>query len=285
MIRLQTGERQTVAQYIHSICGISLDASKDYLIESRLNRIAVELGCHTFNDLVSQARSDASGAIRRQIINEITTGETLFFRDSAPFEVLRHKILPELIDRRTRPGASIPIRIWSAACSTGQEIYSIAMLLKDLLGDTGRYNIRLVGTDISDQAVARASEGVFSDIEMARGLPEAFRERFFARHPRGWKIRDEIRAMASFRKMNLMEDLAALGKFDVVFCRNVAIYFSESDKAKLFRGIEQRMESDGYLMIGSMESLTAVSPQFEAKRHLRGVYYQLRGGARPGGRV
>lgn len=284
MIKLQSGERQTVTQYIHSVCGITLDASKDYLIENRLSHVLTDLACTSFTDLISRSRRDATGALQRRIVNEITTGETLFFRDSAPFDLLRHKIIPEIIDRRSRPGLAVPIRIWSAACSTGQEVYSIAMTLKDVLGDSGRYQIRLIGTDISDQAIARASEGVFSEIEISRGLPDSFREKYFTRHARGWKVRDEIRALAAFRKMNLFDDLSGLGKFDVVFCRNVAIYFNESDKANLFHRIGQRMESDACLVVGSMESLTAVSPQFEAKRHLRCVYYQLQGGSRPGGK-
>jgi chemotaxis protein methyltransferase CheR len=194
--------------------------------------------------------------------------------------VARFKIIPEIVDRRKRSGLIVPIRIWSAACSTGQEIYSIAMVLRELLGDLSAYNIRLVGTDISDVAVTRASAGVFSQIEIDRGLSEAARQRSFTPHPGGWKIRDEIRAMASFRTLNLMEDFSSLGKFDVVFCRNVAIYFNDRDRTSLFNRIERRMENDGYLVVGSMESLSAVCPQFESKRHLRSVFYQSRNAAR-----
>jgi chemotaxis protein methyltransferase CheR len=276
MIKLLADERQAVAQYIHSICAITLDQSKDYLIESRLSGLMAETGCSSFAQLVSRSRSDLSGALERRIIDEITTGETLFFRDSSPFDLLRFQIIPEIIDRRTRSGLAVPIRIWSAACSTGQEIYSIAIVLKELLGDLSRYSIRLVGTDISDQAVKRASDGVFSQIEITRGLPDATRDKFFMPHRSGWKIRDEIRAMASFRKLNLMDDFSSLGKFDIVFCRNVAIYFNEHDRASLFNRIGHRLESDGSLVIGSMESLTSISPQFESKRHLRSVFYQIR---------
>jgi chemotaxis protein methyltransferase CheR len=277
MIKLLPEERQNVAQYIHSICAITLDQSKDYLIESRLSAVMEELKCTSFTQLVSRARSESNGALKRRIVDEITTGETLFFRDSSPFDLLRFKIIPELIDRRARSNVAVPIRIWSAACSTGQEIYSIAMVLRELLGDLNGYNIRLLGTDISDQAVARASEAIFSQVEIARGLTDAAREKSFLPHARGWKIRDEIRAMVSFRKLNLMEDFSSVGKFDIVFCRNVAIYFTERDRASLFNRIEQRLERDGYLVIGSMESLSAISPQFESKRHLRSVFYQTKG--------
>jgi len=276
MIRLLPEERETVAQYIHAICAITLDHSKDYLIEGRLSGLIEETGCNSFSQLISRARADVHGAVKRRIIDEITTNETLFFRDTSPFELLRHKIVPEIIDRRSRSSLAIPMRIWSAACSTGQELYSIAIILREMLGDPNRYNIRLVGTDISDQAIARASEGVFSQVEIVRGLNDAARDRSFNSHPRGWKIRDEVRAMVSFRRMNLMEDFASLGRFDVVFCRNVAIYFSEADRTSLFNRIEQCLEPDGYLIIGAMESLSGICPQFESKRHLRSVYYQVR---------
>jgi len=276
LIKLLPQERQSVAQYIHSICAINLDASKDYLIESRLSGVLQEMSCSSFSELLSRAKSDVGGVVKRRIIDEITTNETLFFRDSSPFYLLRFKVVPEIIDRRSRFGPPMPIRIWSAACSTGQEIYSIAIVLKEMLGDLSRYNIRLVGTDIADQAVARASAGIFSQIEMARGLSDAAREKYFTPHPKGWKIRDEIRAMASFQKMNLMEDFSSLGKFDIVFCRNVAIYFNDRDRVSLFDRIRQRMDPEGYLVIGSMEALSAANPQFEPKRHLRSVYYQIR---------
>jgi chemotaxis protein methyltransferase CheR len=280
MIKLLPEERQAVAQYIHSICAITLDQSKDYLIEGRLSTLMEETRCTSFAQLVSHSKSDVNGAVKRRIIDEITTGETLFFRDMSPFDLLRFKIVPEIIDRRKRSGAVVPIRIWSAACSTGQEIYSIAIVLKELLGDLSGYNIRMVGTDISDLAVSRASQGVYSQIEMARGLTDASREKSFSPHAGGWKIRDEIRSMATFKKLNLMEDFTSLGKFDIVFCRNVAIYFNERDRTSLFNRIERRMENDGYLVVGSMESLSAICPQFESKRHLRSVYYQTRAAAR-----
>jgi len=146
--------------------------------------------------------------------------------------------------------------------------------LKELLGDTDRYGVRLFGTDISDEAVARASKGLFGPVEISRGLSEEMRARYFHAQPGGWHIRDEIRAMATFRKLNLMQDFSALGKFDVIFCRNVAIYFNDADRRILFQRMERALEPDGCLLIGSMESLSGVAPQFESKRHLRSVFYQ-----------
>jgi chemotaxis protein methyltransferase CheR len=275
MIRLQPEEHKSLAQYVYSLCAVTLDESKGYLIESRLASLLVDSGCLSYAALLQRAKSDPTRAIERKIIDAITTNETSFFRDTSPFDLLRHKIIPDLIDRRARTGAA-RIRIWSAACSTGQELYSIAILLKELLGDPDRYGIRLVGTDISDDVVARASRGVFSPIEISRGLSDAQRERYFVPHAAGWQIRDEIRAMASFKKLNLMADFSALGRFDVIFCRNVAIYFNERDRISLFARIERALEPGGYLLIGAMESLNGVGPQFESQRHLRSTYYQTK---------
>jgi chemotaxis protein methyltransferase CheR len=279
VIKLLAEEHKLLAQYIYSLCAVTLDESKAYLIEGRLGRLVEETSSGSYSGLLLRAKSDSSHAIDRRIVDAITTNETLFFRDTAPFELLRHKIIPELVDRRARTG-SARIRIWSAACSTGQELYSIAILLKELLGDPDRYGVRLLGTDISDDAVARASRGLFSQVEISRGLSESQRSRYFDPAPGGWKIRDEIRAMASFKKLNLMADFSSLGRFDVIFCRNVAIYFTEQDRISLFGRMGRAVETDGYLVIGAMESLTGICPQFESKRHLRSVFYQLRAPAR-----
>ncbi len=271
---LGTDERKLLANYIYSVCGIDLDHTKHYLIESRLRALVAQTGSGTYSELYNKARSDRSGALERAIIDAVTTGETLFFRDRAPFDLLRHKILPELIDRRTRssPG-KIPVRIWSAACSSGQEVYSIAIVLRELLGSSNKYEIRLLGTDISSQAVARASLAVYTDIEAERGLPEDARMRYFVRRGPSWQIRDEIRAMASFRQVNLMRDFSMLGQFDVIFCRNVAIYFQETDKASLFARLAKSLPEDGALIIGATETLNGHSG-FEQRRYMRSVFYQ-----------
>lgn len=279
MIRLPPEEFPAWSRYIYSLCGVYLEATKAYLIETRLSPLLETVQCRNYADLFLKARSDSTGALPRKIVDAITTGETSFFRDASPFELLQHKILPELIDRRTaRAGGSgqIPIRIWSAACSTGQEVYSIAMVLKELQLNTPRYALRLLGTDISDKAVATASRGTFGKIEIERGLPPETLRRHFEPNCSTWKIKDEIRAMAAFRTFNLMGDLRTLGRFDIIFCRNVAIYFTESDRAALFARMAAVLEPDGYLIIGSTESIAGLCPMFESKRYLRSTFYQLR---------
>jgi len=276
MIKIKPNEIKSVAQYIYDISGIFLDSNKTYLFETRLSTVAEELGCSTFSELYAKARSDSSKNIERKIIDAISTNETLFFRDKGPFELLQHKLLPEIIDARTAKSSGLKssIKIWSAASSTGQELYSIAIVIKELISDLSRFNFKLLGTDISDNAIAQASYGKYNKFEIERGLPKAQLQRYFTPAGEFWKIKDEIRAMVNFRKLNLMAPFGGLGKFDIIFCRNVAIYFTLEDRKKLFNKLADSLADDGFLVIGSTESLTGVSPRFVPKRHLRSIFYQ-----------
>ena len=279
MTKITSDEIKILSKYIYLISGISLDEKKAYLIETRLSGIIEKEGCKSYADLYYKAKADSTKALERKIVNAVTTNETLFFRDSAPFDMFRHKIMPDLIDKRSATSKGImpvTIKIWSAACSTGQEIYSLAIILKELLKDLNKYNLRLLGTDISDEAVARASYGRYNKFEIERGLDKSKLMMYFNQNSNYWKIRDDIRAMVMFKKMNLMEPFAGLGKFDIIFCRNVAIYFNLEDRKRLFERIAGVMEPDGYLIIGSTESLTGICTLFEPQRHLRSVFYQLK---------
>lgn len=279
MIKIQAEETRALSQYVYSLCGVFLDETKGYLLESRLAPLLHETACRSFSELHLKARADTTRAIPRKIVDAVTTGETSFFRDTSPFDLLQFKLLPELIDRRkvaTPPRSPIPLRIWSAACSSGQEVYTTAMILKEMLGNLDKYNIHLLGTDVSDQAITRASYGSFNTSEVERGLTQDRLHRHFHPAQNGWKVRDELRAMVSFKKLNLMEDFSALGRFDIIFCRNVAIYFTEADKIRLFTRLGNALAADGALIIGSTESLTGLVPQFEPMRYLRSVYYRLK---------
>lgn len=269
-------ELRVLTQYIYSISGVALDSSKAYLVETRLRSMLQQYNCVSYMDLYHKARADRSGNMEKEIINAITTNETLFFRDSTPFDMFKHKILPDLIDARSKkyPGRPVPLRIWSAACSTGQEVYSIAIALRETLGNLSNYQISILGTDISDDAIAKASYGQYNKFEIERGLPQQTLQRYFTLMGDVWKIRDDIRAMAVFKKFNLMKPFMGLGKFDVVFCRNVAIYFTMADKKAVFEKISTVLEPDGAMIIGSTESLTGVTNAFEAKRYMRSVFYQ-----------
>ncbi|MBW1897521.1 MAG: protein-glutamate O-methyltransferase CheR [Deltaproteobacteria bacterium] len=279
MYKINTDEYKVLSKYIMDISGILLEEGKEYLIETRLTPLLDELGCKSFSELYYKARMDNTKSVEKKIIDNISTNETYFFRDKAPFELIQHKIIPDLIDSRsqnTRPGESIKIRIWSAASSTGQEIYSIIIMLKELYLDPQKYEIQLLGTDISNSAIVRASYGKYNKFEIARGLPPEKVRKYFIPDGDGWKIKDELRSMATFKKINLMDSLAGMGKFDIVLCRNVAIYFAPEERSRLYRKIASTMEKDGYLIIGATESLTNDTNLFEPQKYLRSVFYQLK---------
>lgn len=277
MIPVTSQELQLWGTFIKSVCGNNIE-DKAYLIESRLSPIAKEFNCDSWQGLYYKVKNDISGTLKRKIINAITTNETSFFRDNSPFEMLKYKILPDLIDKRkktTPSGIDIPIRIWSAACSTGQELYSIAIAIRETVGNLKGYDVRLLGTDISDDVVTKASRGVYGKIEIERGLAPDMLNRYFEKKDTEWKIKDEIRAMATFKHLNLLESVTFPNRFDIVFCRNVAIYFLTDDRKRLYTNIGKELASDGYLIIGATESLANLCPQFQSFRYLRSVYYQL----------
>lgn len=274
-VNIKPDEIQLFAKYIYGLTGIHIEASKAYLIETRLGRLLEAERCESYSEFYHKAKANGSKALEKKIIDAITTNETLFFRDTNPFELLKYKILPEVIDRQATKSMGTPIRIWSAACSTGQEIYSIAIVIKELLGNSG-VNVKITGTDLSDAAIQQASYGSYNKFEIERGLPQSSLQRYFKADGANWKIKDELRAMATFRKFNLMDSFSAMGKFDIIFCRNVAIYFTLEDRMKLFNKIADALEPDGFLIIGSTESLTGVCPRFVPKRHLKSIFYQLR---------
>jgi chemotaxis protein methyltransferase CheR len=265
--------------YIRTVCGIALDNTKAYLIESRLKPLGQETGCSTWSELYRKVRADVSMSLQRKVIDGITTRETSFFRDTSPFELLQNKILPDLIDARrknNREKTGMQMKIWSAACSTGQEVYSVAIVIKELLGSLNGYDIRILGTDISGQAIAQASSGKYSRLDMERGMPNNKADRYFMGKDDMMQIRDEIRAMTTFKNLNLLEPFTFPQKYDIILCRNVAIYFSEADRKKLFDRITSVLSPDGYLIIGSTESLLGLCPQLESHRYLRSIYYKFK---------
>ncbi|MCP4745494.1 MAG: protein-glutamate O-methyltransferase CheR [Desulfobacteraceae bacterium] len=278
-VKITPQEINLLSTYIYSISGIHIEPGKAYLLETRFNRMLDSEKCKNFSELYHKAKADKSKTIEKKIIDAITTNETLFFRDSNPFELLKQKIIPEVIDKNTKSGqhsAPTPLRIWSAACSTGQEIYSIAIVLKELMISPNKFNIQLIGTDLSDAAIKQASYGLYNKFEIERGLALEKLQRYFTPIGSNWKIKDEIRSMASFSKFNLMDPIARLGKFDIVLCRNVAIYFTLEDRKKLFDKIAGCLNPGGYLLIGSTESLSGVCPRFVPKRHLKSIFYQIK---------
>ena len=278
-ITITTDEFRVFSRYIHEITGIHLKPEKAYLLETRMKPLFEQHHCSTFSELYYKIRSDHTKQLQKQVINAITTQETLFFRDQSPFEMFKYKLLPELIDKKAAmPSAfsQIPIRIWSAASSTGQEAYSIAICMKEILGDLSRFQVEILGTDISENAIHRAREGLYRKFEIERGLDTAILQKYFTQEDDSWRIKKEIQDMVKFRNMNLLEPFLFRTKFDIIFCRNVAIYFSPEDKADLFNRMADTLEPHGALVIGASEQLTGISNRFEAKRHLRSLYYELK---------
>jgi chemotaxis protein methyltransferase CheR len=271
-------EIEVLGRYISGLCGILLDQSKAYLLESRLGPLLGEFQCHSYCELSTRAQRDASQHIPQRIIDAISTKETSFFRDQTPFDLLKFKLLPDYFDRvRGTANGTVPhLSLWSAACSTGQEVYSIAMMLKELLSDFGHYRLPILGTDISGTALAQASYGCYNKIEMARGLSPDRITRYFQAVGSQWRVKDELRALVSFRKLNLLESFAALGTFDLIFCRNVAIYFSQVDRTRLFARLAQHLQPAGALLIGATASLQGITTRYIRKVYHNTVFYQLR---------
>ncbi|MEZ6086784.1 MAG: protein-glutamate O-methyltransferase CheR [Pirellulaceae bacterium] len=260
---------EAVSELVHELCGVYLGTSKGYLVETRLSDLATRSGCANFSALVAKARAIMSDDLRREIIDKMTTNETLFFRDSAPFEALQHKVIPNIIDAREKTLHPTRIRIWSAGCSTGQEPYSIAMTIHELIPDAVDWDIRIVGTDVSDEVIRRASTGVYSEHQIQRGLPTRFRDKYFERCDGGWKVKDAVRALVHFQRANLLQPFTSLGTFDVIFCRNVAIYFTPENRLRLFDRFADSLVTDGYFFVGSAEAPRDLKQRFVAEHHCR----------------
>lgn len=264
----------SVCDLVMDLCGVYLDSSKSYLIESRLGTIVKKNGCETYSELVDAVRRTSDLGLKQDIVDAITTNETLFFRDDSPFKAFTHKALPELIDTRQNTPFPRRLRVWSAAASTGQEPYSIAMSMCELIPNVAEWDIQILGTDISDKAIAKASRGRYSDSDVQRGMPQQFLDRYFKRDGDHWVVDDQIRSMVSFRKFNLMDSFVTLGQFDFIFCRNVAIYFTPDARKSLFERLTRNLCKQGYLFVGAAEMLNNLGPQFVPQNHCGAVFYQ-----------
>jgi chemotaxis protein methyltransferase CheR len=264
-------------RYIEQNCSIALTDDKKYLLESRLTKLVVESGCDTFLDFYKKIVQSNSPALRDKIIDAMTTNETLWFRDSSPWIAFRDRVLPSLMERPM----SGKIRIWSAACSTGQEPYTVCMLIDDFCrrsnGKVGIHQFEVTATDISTSALFIAMAGRYDRISMNRGFTEdwtPFKERYFEKSGAVNMIRDDIKRMVTFKRFNLQDSFAGLGVFDVVFIRNVAIYFSDDFKIDLYKKIQRSMNHGGYLFLGSSETLIGYSNNFESAQHGRAIFYR-----------
>lgn len=257
-----------VSQLLRKRAGIVLTGDKMYLLESRLAPLARKEGLPSIDDLIHVIRSRREERLIAQLVDVMTTNETFFFRDKTPFEHLKEAIFPVLA--QARRGSRI--RIWCAACSTGQEPYSIAMMLDQNPALTGGVPVEIVATDISDRCLDRARQGLFTQFEVQRGLPVQMLMHYFTQQDDHWRISERLRQMVSFRKLNLMEPSYNLGRFDIVFCRNVLIYFDSATKTDVIERIAGVMNPGGFLLLGAAETVVGLSQSFDATQDRRGLY-------------
>jgi chemotaxis protein methyltransferase CheR len=249
--------------------GLVLSADKQYLVESRLLPVARKAALATLGELVSMLRGAHDPALMTAVVEAMTTNESFFFRDKAPFEHFRATIMPALIEAR-RTARSI--RIWCAAASTGQEPYSLAMCLKEIEREILGWRIEMVATDLSGEVLEKARQGIYSQFEVQRGLPIQLLVKHFTRSGEFWQIAPELRAMVRYRQLNLLADFSQLGTFDIVFCRNVLIYFDAETKTDVLNRIARLTAPDGYLVLGAAETVVGLTDRFKMVAERRGLY-------------
>jgi chemotaxis protein methyltransferase CheR len=249
--------------------GLALGREKLYLLESRLGMLCRARRIEGLAALVKQLRTGSDRALETQVVEAMTTNETLFFRDTTPFEQMRRVVIPEVL-ARNRFNRSL--RIWCAGVSSGQEAYSLAMLLKEFQGELAGWCIDLVGTDISTEILDKARSGAYSQFEIQRGLPIAQLLKHFEQRGEQWIIKDDVKRMVRFEPFNLLEPMARFGLFDVIFCRNVMIYFDLPTKLRTLEGLSMQLHPQGALFLGAAETVIGITDRFAPDREHRGLY-------------
>ncbi|MDY6972288.1 MAG: protein-glutamate O-methyltransferase CheR [Thermodesulfobacteriota bacterium] len=271
-------EFRYIRDYIEGNCGISLTDEKMYLVETRLTTLMAETGCRSFIELCNKAVADSTHRLRDKIVEAMTTNETFWFRDEGPFSILEEVVFGELA-AEIQSGKRSRIRIWCAACSTGQEPYSIAMAALEFAQKQRSLNpehVEILGTDISSTVVYLAMAGRYDRLAISRGLPESIRDRYFEQDGNVWCISNDVKKMVKYEKMNLQESFSHLGKQDIIFCRNVLIYFSNEFKMDVLRRMAQLLSPNGYLFLGASEAIMNCGSRFRVLRHARGLYYGVK---------
>jgi chemotaxis protein methyltransferase CheR len=255
-------------KFLKERSGLDLSADKQYLIESRLVPLARKASLTGIEDLVQQIKNGSS-ALASDVVEAMTTNETFFFRDKMPFDHLRDTVLPEMMQARS---ARRSLRIWCAAASTGQEPYSIAMVIKEMGAQLAGWRIEIIGTDISQQVLEKSKSGMYTQFEVQRGLPIQLLVKNFKQVGEMWQINPEIRSMIQYKPLNLLQDFSHLGKFDIIFCRNVLIYFDQEMKSQIFGRLGKCVEPDGFLALGAAETVVGLTDAFKPHADKRGLY-------------
>ncbi len=276
--KIDPNEFQLMRDYIEKSCGIHLTDDKMYLVCTRLTTLMVERGCNSFADLYHKAVADNTHVLRDKIVEAMTTHETFWFRDTSPFVIMDEVILRELAEE-IRLGKRSKIKIWSAACSTGQEPYSVAMTVLEL---ARKYNslkpehVEITATDISSTVLYLATAGRYNSLAMSRGLDKDYENRYFEPDGKVWAIKDDVKKMVRFQKINLQEDFSLIGKQDIILCRNVLIYFSDELKKDILQRIALLLRPNGNLFIGASESIINFTKEYDMLRHTIGLYYKVK---------
>ena len=271
---LSDQDYESFRTFLENACGIVLGENKHYLVISRLSRLMADEGVSTLSELVAHLQDGRKRQLRERIVEAMTTNETFWFRDTFPFDILKELILPDLAERRIRSP-----RIWSAACSSGQEPYSISMTVQEYLaGRPGSLtDIQILATDISPVILHEAKQATYDAPALAQGLSDERKQKYFVPQRDGrWQARPEIRGRVRFSQANLLQSYSLLGRFDVIFCRNVLIYFSSESKADILARMARALNPGGYLFLGSSESITQYSDEFEMVRCPRGSVYRVK---------
>jgi chemotaxis protein methyltransferase CheR len=278
---VNAADYEFLRKFLKDRSGLLLSAEKNYLIESRLLPLARKRGLNGLAEIVAKVRSGAE-ALATEVVEAMMTNESFFFRDKAPFDQFRDFIMPALLAARAKQKR---IRIWCAAASTGQEPYSLAMLLAEMARQTAGYRIEIVATDLSGEVLDKARTGIYSQFEVQRGLPIQLLLKYFTQIGETWQIAPELRAMVHYRPLNLLRDFSRLGKFEVVFCRNVLIYFDQNTKIDILDRLARATESDGYFTLGAAETVIGLTDSFKPIPERRGLYAPNPLPRQPHGRV
>ena len=258
-------------EYVHRQSGIVLEDDKNYLLEARLGPIVREAGLTSLNDLCALLRATGGDTLKEKVVEAMTTNETHFFRDFAQYEALRTIILPQLLEQRRQLRR---LSMWSAAASTGQEAYSLAIMLREMRLEG--WELRILGTDLAESVLERARAGRYLQIEVNRGLPAAYLVKYFIRSGLEWQLKDEIRKMVRFERFDLRQSMHTLGPFDVIFCRNVLIYFDVETKKRILSQLRHALFSGGYLFLGAAETVLNLDERYERRSFGQAVAYQVR---------
>lgn len=261
-----------ISKLVRDKSAIVLDSSKGYMVESRLTPIVRECGLETIERLIESLQKPNSQGLIQKVVDAMTTNETSFFRDLHPFQALKTKLIPDLINARANERV---ISIWSNACSSGQEIYTIAMLIKENFPELCGWKVRLVASDLSTKILDKAKAGVFTQTEVNRGLPMPLLLKYFVKDGIQWKLRDEIRSMVEFQSINLIDPFPVnMNRMDIVFLRNVLIYFSPETKTTILNRVRTSLRSDGCLFLGGAETTMNLNVKFEKQQVGSAVFYR-----------